>query len=145
MPTNAPFAAGALLQYVATLVSGLAGLQQTYIGAPESIASRVSAYVTLGDLTPSPHATQVARREPQIVVAFAYRVAGAEQSAELMIADLVDELTAAVYADRSLGGTSQNAVLDMSKNVQPAYMAVAGAEFRVYYTVITGLQTTSTP
>jgi hypothetical protein len=145
MPANAPFHAGAMLQYVATLVGGLAGMQATYIGVPESISSRVSAYVTLGDLTPRPFATQVAQREPQVMVTFAYRVAGAEQSAELTIADMVDELTAAIYADRSLGGTSQNAVLSMSMNSNPAYMAVAGAEFRAYYVLITGLQTASTP
>jgi hypothetical protein len=145
MVANAPFHAGAMLQAVATMVAGLAGLQQNYIGVPEALDAQVTAYVTLGDFTPRPQATQVARREAHIMVTFAYRVAGAEQTAEFMIADLVDELTAAVYADRSLGGTSQTAEMDMSMNMSPAYMAVAGSEFRRYVVLIKGLQTTSTP
>jgi hypothetical protein len=145
MPTNAPFNAKAMLQYVATLVGTLPGLQQVYIGVPESIESKVSAYVTIGDLTPRPFATQVAQRDPDVMVTFAYRVVGAEQTAELLICDLVDALTAAIYADRSLGGTSQNATLSMVANREPRYMAVAGAEFRSYVAVVSGLQTTSTP
>lgn len=141
----APFAAGAMLQQVATLVAGLAGVQHVYIGVPEAIDSRVSAYVTLGDLTPQPKANQLAYRNPEVMVTFAYRVAGAEQTAELLICDLVDELTAAIYADRTLAGTSQSAEMTMSLNNQPQYMAVAGSEFRRYMVVITGLQTATTP
>jgi len=141
----ASFAAKAMLQAVNGLVAGLAGLQQTYIGVPEAIDSRVSAYVTIGNLTPMPKANQLAYRDPQVVVTFAYRVAGAEQTAELLICDLVDELTAAVYADRTLGGSSQSATMDMTANTTPAYMAVAGSEFRRFVVIITGLQTSTTP
>lgn len=146
MPVGvAPFDAAAMLQRVSTIVQGLAGLQQGYIGVPESIGARVSAYVTIGDLTPQPQATQVAKRNPGVLVTFVYRVAGAEQTAELLICALVDELTVEIYADRTLNGTSQNATMDMSMNSQPAYVAVAGSEFRRYLVLITGLQTASTP
>lgn len=141
----AAFNFAAMLQQVATIVSGLTGLQQEYIGAPEAIDARVAAYVTLGDATPRPRANQVAIREPEIMVTFVYRVAGSEQTAELLIASLVDELSAAIFADRTLAGTSDDAVMDMTMNRQPAYMAIAGAEFRRYIVVITGKQTTSTP
>lgn len=134
-----------MVQYIATLVGSLSGVQQVYIGAPESIGARVSAYVTLGDLTPQPKANQVASRNPQAMVTFVYKVAGAEQTAELIICDLVDALTTAVYADRTLGGTSQSAEMDMGLNNQPAYMATASGEFRRYVVLITGLQTASTP
>jgi hypothetical protein len=134
-----------MLQYVATLVGALPGIQQTYIGVPEAIDSRVSAYITIGDLTPRPHANQVARRNPVVMVTFVYRVEGSEQTAELLVCDLVDALTAVVFADRTLSGTSQDAVMDMSLNTQPAYMAVAGSEYRRYIVLISGLQTTSTP
>lgn len=141
----APFAAGAMLQYVATLVTNLTGIQQVFIGVPESIGARVSAYATLGDLTPRRKANQLAYRDPRVLVTFAYRVQGAEQTAELAIGNLVDELTAAIYADESLGGTSQAAEMDMSMNDQPAYMAVAGTEFRRYLVLITGRQTATVP
>lgn len=145
MPAPAPFAAKAMLQYVAGLVAGLSGIQQASIGVPEALDSRVSSFVTIGDLTPVSQPTQQARREPQVLVTFAYRVGGDESAAELLICDLVDELTAAVYADRSLGGTSQSALLDMRMNAQPTYMSVAGSEFRRYAVLITGLQTTAAP
>lgn len=141
----AAFNAKAMLNAVAGIVTGLTGLQQVYIGVPEAIESRVSAYITIGDLTPAPKANQLAYRDPQVVVTLVYRVAGAEQTAELLICDLVDELTAAVYADRTLGGSSQSATMDMSMNTTPAYMAVAGSEFRRFMVVITGLQTSTTP
>lgn len=134
-----------MLQYIQTLVAGLSGLQQTYVGAPESIAARVSAFVTIGDLTPYPKANQLAQRNPEVMVTFVYRVAGAEQTAELIVCSLVDELTTAVYADRTLGGTSQTAELNMGINREPAYMAIAGSEFRRYVVLITGQQTASTP
>lgn len=145
MPANAPFNAAAMLQYVNTMVQGLPTLQQSYIGVSEAIAAKVNAWVTLGDCTPSPQATQTAERKPEVVVTFVYRVAGDQQTAELGVAALVDELTAAVYLDRSLGGTSQNATLDMSLNRDPAYMNVSVAEVRRYIVIIRGLQTTNTP
>lgn len=145
MPANAPFDAAAMLQYVNTMVQALPSLQHSYIGVSEAIDSKVNAWVTLGDCTPSPQATQTARREPEVLVTFVYRVAGDQQTAELGIASLVDEITSAVYADRSLGGTSQNAVMDMSLNRDPAYMNVAVAETRRYIVIIRGLQTKNTP
>ena len=57
----------------------------------------------------------------------------------------MDGPTAAVYAGRTLAGTSQSAEMTMSLNNQPQYMAVAGSEFRRYMVVITGLQTATTP
>jgi hypothetical protein len=134
-----------MLQYVNTMVQALPTLQQSYIGVSEAIAAKVNAWVTLGDCTPSPQATQTVRREPEVVVTFVYRVAGDQQAAELGICALVDELTAAIYADRSLGGTSQNATLDMSLNRDPAYMNVSVAEVRRYIAIVRGLQTTNTP
>lgn len=145
MADPAPFNAAAMLQYIQTLVAGLSGLQQTYIGAPESIATRVNAFVTIGDTTPRPKANQLAQRNPEVMVTFAYRVAGAEQNAELTVCSLVDELTMAVYADRTLGGTSQSAELNMGINREPAYMDIGASEVRRYVVLITGLQTASTP
>lgn len=145
MPANAPFDAPAILQYVNTMVQGLPSLQKSGLGVTESIAAKANAWVTLGDCTPSPQATQTARREPEVMVTLAIRVSGDEAAAELLVARVVDELTVAVYADRSLGGTSQNAIMDMSLNRDPAYMAVAVSEVRRYIVVIRGLQTMNTP
>lgn len=142
----ASFDSVAMLQYVQALVAGLSGMQQSSIGAPESQAARVSAYATLGDLTPRPKANQLAYRNPEVLVMLTYRVASAEQSAELLIGQLVDELTAAVYADRTLGGTVQSCEMDMSDNHRnPPYVEIGAEEVRGYVVRITGLQTATTP
>lgn len=145
MPDPAPFDAPGILQYVLTMVQGLPSMQASSIGVTEAVPAKVNAWVTLGDCTPSPQATQTARREPEIIVTLFVRVAGNETTAELLIAAVVDELTAAVYADRRLGGTSQDAIMDMRLNRDPAYMNVSVAETRRYIVIIRGLQTMNTP
>ncbi|GAC1326392.1 MAG: hypothetical protein NVSMB2_25480 [Chloroflexota bacterium] len=139
------FDARGMLSYVNSVVSNLTALQQSYIGVPEAIESQVSAYVTLGATTPYMKANQLAQREPHILVTFAYRVEGSESTAELLICDLVDALTSVIYADRTLGGTTHTVEMDMSMNANPAYMAVAGSEFRRYIVLLKGSQQQSVP
>lgn len=145
MPATAPFDPAAMLQYVNSMVQGLPSMQASGIGVTEAIAARVAAWVTLGPCETSPQATQTAKFEPEVMVTLMYRVSGDQQMAELGVGVLVKELIMAVYADRSLGGTSQNAVMDTRLNRDPAYMNVSVAEVRRYIVIIRGLQTMNTP
>lgn len=145
MPNPAPLDPVAMLQCVNMMVQNLPTMQQSGIGVTEAIATKIAAWVTLGPCPTSPQATQTARFEPEVMVTLIYRVSGDQQSAELGVAALVKELILAVYADRTLGGTSQDAVMDTSLNRDPAYMNVSVAEMRRYIMIIRGLQTMNTP
>lgn len=125
-----------VLTEVATLVSGLTGMQTVYTGVPESLATRVSAYVTVG---PQPeedkHGAGALSKSGRIRVVFGYRVAGAEATAEQDLADMIDRFQVAYYAARRTNLT--NTVdslgnLDHTAASEPEYQAIAGQEFRRY-------------
>ena len=121
-----------VLTQLETIVSGLAGVQATYIGVPQSLGNAVCAYITLGGQRPFDKAGGLRQREMQYRVVFAYRVAGDVATAEETIADLLDALETALYADRTLGGTVESLEADFSAASEPRYVATAGMEFREY-------------
>jgi hypothetical protein len=137
----AAFDLEAMLTKVQTIVTGIAGVQQVYVGVPESIGVRVAAYITLGPATPDPKTTGVQYRvEPQVMVTFAYRVAGAEAGAEVKLAQLVKAFTLALLADRTMGGVTSDLHIDTAGAGLPRYTAVAGSEFREWPMTIIGSQ-----
>lgn len=127
-----------MVQQLPTIVATQAAV---YVGVPESFAARINAFITLGSATPIEQAMGVRMREPRIIVTFGYRVGGDERASELAIAELIDEFTATIAADSTLGGTSEDPVtLDMSRADMPQYQAMAGSEARIYPIVVIGVQ-----
>ena len=126
----------AVLTKLQTIVNGLSGVQATYIGVPQSIGERVCAYITLGGQRTVDKAAGLRQREMQYRIVLVYRVGGDVESAEETIADLLDALEAALYADRTLGGTVESLEADFSAASDPRYVATAGLEFREYPIVV---------
>lgn len=124
------------LNRIVAILTGLSGMQTVYTGVPESIGTRVSAYVTLGGMRVADKATQLLQREQRYFVAFAYRVSGAEATAEADLMTMVDAFIAAIYADRTLNGTAKGVTIDAGLADQPEYRVLAGQEFRVYPIVV---------
>lgn len=124
------------LNRIVAILTGLTGMQAVSVGVPESLGTRVSAYVTLGGLRVADKATQLLQREQRYYVAFAYRVAGAEATAEADLMAMVDAFIAAIYADRTLAGTARGVTVDAGLADQPEYRTLAGQEFRVYPIVV---------
>lgn len=131
------FNAKEVLTKLKTIVSGLTGVQAVYVGVPLSLSHKVCAYITLGGQRPFDKAGGLRQREQRYRITFAYRVAGAEATAEGTIADLLDALEAALYVDRTLGGTVQSLEADFSAADDPQYADFAAQEFRRYPVVVT--------
>ena len=126
----------AVLNAVVTLVQGLTGMQSVTKGVPESLPTRVAAYVTVG---PQPENDRTAggllRKEGRIRVTFGYRVSGAEATAESDLAAMIDRFMVAYYAARrtNLSGTVTSlGNLDHSVANTAEYEAIAGQEYRRY-------------
>jgi hypothetical protein len=138
--TPGPFTA------LATLVAGLIGVQWSQVGVPESVPAQVGAYLTLGGQQVDNKATGgLMQRRLSYRVVFCYALDGAETTAETTIAALIDAFIAAIFADRTLGGTLESLDVDASEADQPRYVGVAGAEFREYPLRITGVQRSTFP
>lgn len=145
MPAS-PFNTPALLDAIVAVVQGLSGMQGTVsTGVPESLPTRVSAFVTVGDLTPRRKATQLLQREARFRVTLGYRVRGAEATAERDLAALVDRFTTALYADPTLGGVATRADLDLAAADSPEYAPIAGQEYRLYPMTVMAAQQQTVP
>lgn len=129
--TKAPLAA------LVALVNSLASMQLAGKGVPESPSRQVTASVTVGGQRPFDKAAGLRAREQHYLIIFRYRLDGDEGAAEDAIADLIDQLEAALYADRKLGGTVESLEADFSAADDPRYVPVAGQEFREYPIVVT--------
>jgi len=128
--------ANAIAVRLKTILEGLTGMGTVTIGAPESIATTVGAYVTLGSQTSTREATAVYRRTTRFFVLFAYRVDGAEATAEAALMGIVDEFVEAIFADLTLGGTALVATVDSNAADTPDYQMRAGKEFREYPVIV---------
>lgn len=133
------------LAAVVTLVTGLPGMQSVFLGVPESLPTRVGAYVTLGNQTIIDRATGgLLQREMRIRVVLGYRVAAQEQGAEQAVAAALDALQAAVYSDRKNNGPLSQLLasvrLEMTLAENAEYEGIAGQEFRRLPLVIIGTQ-----
>jgi len=133
------------LQALKTLVEGLAGIQAASEGVPQSLSYRVSAYITIGGQQPKDTAGGLRSRWANYRITFAYRVGGAEDTAEEAIADLLDALETALYQDRTLGGTVESLEADWSAADDPRYAPVAGSEFREYPVMVSVKQSRNYP
>lgn len=137
------FDSAAVLSALKAMLEGIAGMQEVFIGPPESLGRRVSAYVTVGG-----NAQAINDRTPGLLsdertwfVGFGYRVADQEADAETTLAAFVDGFIRAFYANRTLGGLLlANPRLDFSLTRDPRYEWRAGQEFRVLPIVVIGTQ-----
>lgn len=125
-----------VLNRLKVVLDGVTGTQQTYKGPPESIATAVTASVSVGGRTPMDKATGYHETEVSFFIEFAYDVQNAEDTAEDTLADWVDGLEDAWLLDReatnaTLGGLVRTWDLDFSPASDPIYRPVAGGEFRV--------------
>lgn len=145
------FDSEAPLDALVTLVSGLSDVQAVYKGVPESNMHRVSAYVTLGGQRVVDYAVGLRRREARYRIVLACRVGGDEAAAEDSVARLMDELEAALFADRTLGGTVESLEVDFSVKHNPRYVddpryvAAAGQEYREYRVTVIVRQSRADP
>ena len=122
------------------VLDGLSNMGDVQIGSPESMSTRVSAFVTLGSLTPKRKATGITQRETRFFVMLAYRVDGAEATAETTLMGLVDAFMDALAADMTLGGVCVDLEANSLAADEPDYQLRAGKEHREYPIVVTVTQ-----
>jgi len=119
---------------IVAVLGGIAGIQQVYTGVPESPTNRVSAYVTIGRIRLTDAAVGgLASHAIEYAVTFVYRVAGAEDTAETILAAVVPAFVSAMLAERRtrLNGTVVSMGLpDFSLAAEAEYIVVAGQEYR---------------
>lgn len=128
------------LNYLMTMTDAIPNVTKVYKGVPESISAGVVAYIALLGQSVPERVQGVIRRRARYMITFAYRVSGAEEIAEDKLAENVDDLISAFFADRTLGGTCNNSEIDLSIPDAPDYRALAGQEYRMFPVVITGIQ-----
>lgn len=131
---------GAVVSALVALLQGLSGMGNVQIGTPESVGTRVSAFVTLGSQTATRKATGITQRETRFFCMLAYRVEGAEATAETTLMTLADAFMNAIDADKTLGGVVHDATADSQAADEPDYQLRAGKEFREYPIVVTVIQ-----
>lgn len=123
-----------------TVLSGLSGMGAAQIGAPASIGPKVSSYVTMGGQNHTRKAAGLKQRETRFFCMFAYRVDGAEATAETTLMTLVDAFLVALNADLTLNGTVKSLEVDSATADEPEYQLRAGKEYREYPIIVTVVQ-----
>ncbi|MHB1131656.1 MAG: hypothetical protein ACYC4L_04640 [Chloroflexota bacterium] len=115
-----------------------AGIQSVQRGAPNGLECRVSAYVALGSgkvIDKTTGGNLLWRQN--YFVGIGYRVANAEAGAETTLATVLVAFVKALYGNRTLSGTVENAVLTFDLSDEPRYQLYSQQEFRVYPLVVT--------
>lgn len=133
----------AVANQLVTVLQGLSGMGAVQIGAPESMGPRVMSYVTMGSQDSRRKASGVMLRESRFFVMFAYRVDGAEATAETTLMGLVDAFMQAIDADLTLAGTVTGCEVSSQAADEPDYQLRAGKEYREYPLMVTVTQQSS--
>ncbi|NJN53284.1 MAG: hypothetical protein HC804_00125 [Anaerolineae bacterium] len=128
---------------IVDVLEGLTGMGAAQIGAPESIGPRVGSYVTMGSQQVIRKATGITQRESRFFVMMAYRVDGAEATAETVLMGLVDAFFQAVQDDLTLAGTVHSTEISSQAADEPEYQLRAGKEHREYPIVLIVIQRSS--
>jgi hypothetical protein len=134
------FDSTAVANQLVTVLAALDGMGAAQIGAPESVGPRVVSYVTMGSQRSERKAAGVMQRSGRFFCMFAYRVDGAEATAETTLMDLVDAFLTALYADLTLAGVARSLEADSQAADEPEYQLRAGKEYREYPVVVTVVQ-----
>lgn len=125
------------------LLAGTPGLQAVLDGAPESMPSVATAWVTVGDLV-EPVGAQASSGRYRLVInlmiTIGFLVAGNEESAEDSVADALSEIARRVAQNRigtvggvtsMLGGSVQTMGLPRAAAGPSDYIVIAGSEARI--------------
>lgn len=131
---------GAVASALVTVLEGLNGMGNVQIGAPESMTTRVSSFVTLGSHQSQRKTNGIMQRLTRFFVMFAYRVDGSEATAETTLMGLVDDFMNAIDNDKTLGGVVYDATAESQAADEPDYQLRAGKEFREYPVIVTVTQ-----
>lgn len=134
------FSNSAVLTQLNSTLAALSGMGVSQIGAPESVGPRVSAYVTLGSQSVSRIAGGLVQRESRFFCMFAYRLDGAEATAETTLAAAVDAFMQAIQDDLTLGDNVETTEVSSHAADEPDYQLRAGKEYREYPVMITATQ-----
>lgn len=153
------FDGAAAITALGQLAKTIPGIEDVKVGAPESLLTRTSIYVTFGRDTTEVRSTQLYRRSLDLVVIAGYVVQGAEADAELLVGVVGDELVGRVLSNRigAVSGTYQGGSINvtpmlggtvesMDQPVQvetPEYVVFAGQEARIKAWVVTVYQSES--
>lgn len=131
------------LTKIREMLDAVPGLE-VHVGLPESFTTSTTSFVTMaGQRVYQKTVGSLWQREARYFVGFAYTVEGAEEAAELAIADYVDELIRATILLRNALAASQdatNVTLDLGMGDTPDYQAQLGVEVRIYPAIITFTQ-----
>lgn len=125
---------------IMTILGTIPNIVAPQIGAPLSIGPMVSAYLTIGNI-PSQIKTAggTVQRDVHYFIDLAYRISDTVAqvtSAELNLMAALDIIQKAIYADKTLGGTCQEATIDTGLADTPEYRVRSGPEYREYPCVI---------
>lgn len=110
-----------------------AGLQAASTGVPESFTFQVSGFVAMASWALIDKAGHLAQLESRYRVGFGYQVAGAEDTAEEVLADVLSAFIVAMLAERltNLNGTVDSVDLELGAGGDPQYVTLAGQENRL--------------
>jgi hypothetical protein len=135
------YSTSAAFEAVCAIVAALPGPVELHRGAPESLATRTAAYVSVGGSVVRPKLIgRVDERESRIRVVFSVRVGADETAAEATLAGLVDALAVGLGTDPSLGGTVSRIIFDAALADPPEYAVLAGPEYRIFPCSVTVFQ-----
>lgn len=135
MPTTVIDAEAPLVP-LRTLLGGVAGIQTTYLGTPESSSRQVMGYVAfLGADVVDRAAGGLFRATLRYFVGIGYRVGGDQAAAESTMAQASTDFVMAFYGNRQAGtllaGTVDSMALVANQSTEPIYLTLAAQEFRV--------------
>lgn len=120
-----------------TVLVGLSGMGAVQIGVPVTASKRVTAFVVAAGQVVTRKTTGTTARDARYNCTLAYRVDGAEVTAETTLMDLVDAFITALEADQTLGGVCKSLEIDLTLADTPEYFIRAGKEFREYPVIVT--------
>ena len=127
-----------------TLITGTTGLQAVYDGAPESMPTKTSAWVTLGDVVQPAQAVAsggLYELTTHLIIVIGHAVEGAEEVAEDYVCDAVDEIIVSILTNRThtvngvapmLGGTVKTMDPPGPAAMPSDYVTIAGQPARIY-------------
>jgi hypothetical protein len=104
------------------------------------MGAKVNSYVSMGSQQTTRKTTGTTQRQTRFFVMFAYRVDGAESTAETTLMSLVDAFMVALHNDLTLNGTVNDLEASSLAADEPEYQLRAGKEYREYPIVITTFQ-----
>lgn len=125
---------------LATVLSGIDGLQGGQFGAPVSVGEQVTYYIAMGRRSRRRKTTGTNQHEINMFVCFCYRVDGNEVAAETTLMSIVDDFEAALDADLTLGGVVDSLDYSSLSADEPEYRPRSGKEYREYPMIVSVTQ-----